>query len=104
MADKDTVEYDPNYYFPDEYVEMEAVDLGEEQLPDDEADVDVFESDDTSDLEELDDTQVEVEVPEIISIVQNIRTASDGRQVVDLVIEVEDIEDAVQFDVRVTKP
>lgn len=103
MADKDTVEYDPNYYFPEEYVEMEAVDLGEEQLPDDEADVDAFDSDDTSDLE-LDDTQVEVEVPEIISIVQNIRTASDGRQVVDLVIEVEDNEDAVQYDVRVTKP
>lgn len=55
---------------------------------------------------EIDDDQIdeELDVPgsfEILS--QTIRTAPDGSQVVDVVIDVEEVEGAVKYEVRITK-
>jgi hypothetical protein len=40
---------------------------------------------------------------EVVVINQKIRTSPDGRQVVDLTLEVDDIDGVVGFDIRVTK-
>lgn len=59
--------------------------------------------DDNSDLDE-DGGDDGSTPPNSIQIVQQtVRTAPDGRQVVDIVIEVEDVPGALNYDIRVTK-
>lgn len=46
----------------------------------------------------------DVEAPDDIQIIsQTVRTAPDGRQVVDVVIDVAEVRGAVKYDVRITK-
>lgn len=81
------------------------------ELPDDEVPPDLFNSEEwdeglDDEDSEIDDDQIdeELDVPgsfEIIS--QTIRTAPDGTQVVDVVVDVEEVEGAVNYEVRITK-
>lgn len=70
------------------------------------ADIDVQEdtlNDDDSQIDE-DEIDDELGVPGTFSIIsQTVRTAPDGTQVVDIVIDVEEVEGAVKYEVRITK-
>lgn len=108
----DTIEFDPNLSIPfglkdAEYVERNEVtptDIESASEDDDDA-VDEFTENDEEFIGTDDDTDDEaLEAPGFMQIVsQVIRTAPDGRQVVDVVLEVEDIEGTEKYDVRVTK-
>lgn len=106
-----TYPYDPNYYVPADFEGFEVIDTLEltSTLPDtplDEGEVDAEDSEFFEDdaIEEDDVSEDEPEVPQDIQIIsQTVRTGPDGSQVVDVVIEVDDVPDAVQYDVRVTK-
>lgn len=78
----------------------------EEELPDASADID-FQTETLIDEEsELDEEEVgdELGVPGTFEVIsQTLRTAPDGTQVVDVVVDVEDIEGAVKYEVRITK-
>lgn len=77
-----------------------------EELPEPDADID-FQTDTLIDEDsELDEESVEdeLDVPGSFEVItQTVRTAPDGSQVVDIVIEVEEVEGAVKYEVRVTK-
>lgn len=77
-----------------------------EELPDPDADID-FQTDTLDDDDsELDEDEVgdELGVPGTFEIVeQTVRTAPDGTQVVDIVIDVEEVEGAVKYEVRIAK-
>lgn len=97
MADN-TYEYDPDFFFPD--VEGYSVkDIGDEENS--VLDLDVV-SDDESDLVESGVGDInDLPTPENITIVsQTIRTSPDGSKVVDVVLSVDDMDEEVQFDVR----
>lgn len=86
---KDTFESNP---VVDEYATDSDIDIQFETLQDESS--------------ELDSEQIsgDVEPPETIEIItQEVRTAPDGRQVIDIIIEVEDVPGAVKYDVRITK-
>ncbi len=104
-------EFDPNIYLPEELknaIVGRATSETEEGDP--EAEVDIqWETlgDDESALNE-DDALDDIDPPQYITIVEQVvRTDPSGRQVVDMVIEVEDVEEDIggvaKFDVRVTK-
>jgi hypothetical protein len=58
--------------------------------------------DDTDDDDDLDEDGLGV--PDGFTIVdQQVRTASDGSQVVDVIIEIDDIDGALNYEVRLTK-
>lgn len=77
-----------------------------EELPEPDADID-FQTETLSDDEsQLDEEEVgdELDVPGTFEIVsQTVRTGPDGAQVVDIVIDVEEVQGAVKYEVRVTK-
>jgi hypothetical protein len=51
-----------------------------------------------------DTTDLYLDVPSYMTIVEQIvRTAPDGTQVVDVVVDIEDINGAIRYDVRITK-
>lgn len=54
--------------------------------------------------DELEDTEEFIEVPQYVRIVdQQIRFSPDGTAVVDVIIEIEEVAAATEYDVRVTK-
>lgn len=62
----------------------------------------VFVDEDEEDLNE-DFSNDTLDPPESLEIVdQNVRTGPDGRQVVDIIIEVEDVVGAQDYDIRIT--
>jgi hypothetical protein len=77
-----------------------------EELPEPDADIDIQEDtlyDDDSQLDE-DESSDELDVPGTFVIIsQTVRTAPDGSQVVDVVIDVEEVEGAEKYEVRITK-
>lgn len=77
-----------------------------EEIPDPDADID-FQTETLIDEEsELNEEEVgdELAVPGTFEIIsQTVRTAPDGSQVVDIVIDVEEVEGAVKYEVRITK-
>ncbi len=101
-------EFDPNIYLPEEIKNavLEDIDTDSDGIPDGDPDYDEqFDTldDDSSDIDE-DSAYDEPDVPSDITIVsQTVHTDPSGRQVVDVVIEFEDIDEAVKYDVRITK-
>lgn len=77
-----------------------------EELPDPDADInEQFETliDEESELDE-EEVGDELDVPGTFEIIsQTVRTGPDGSQVVDIVIDVEEVEGAVKYEVRITK-
>lgn len=77
-----------------------------EELPDPDADIDIQTDTLIDEESELDEEFVgdELDVPGTFSIIsQTVRTGPDGAQVVDVVIDVEEVEGAVKYEVRITK-
>lgn len=76
------------------------------ELPDPDADINIqFETliDEDSELDE-EEVGDELDVPGTFEIIsQTVRTGPDGSQVVDIVIDVEEVEGAVKYEVRITK-
>lgn len=101
-------DFDPNLDIPLDLknvrVSIRPDVVNDAPVPD--ADIDVQEDtleDDESQLDD-DETDDDLGVPGSYAIVsQTVRTAPDGSQVVDVVIDVEDIEGASKYDVRITK-
>lgn len=101
-------DFDPNLDIP---VDLKNARVGVradvvEDIPDPDADIDIQEDtldDDDSQLDE-DESSDELDVPGTFVIVsQTVRTAPDGSQVVDVVIDVEEVEGAAKYEVRITK-
>lgn len=100
--------FDPNLDIPDglknayESVSRDRVD----EYPDPDADIDSQTdtlSDDESQLDE-EEADDELGVPGSFKIIsQTVRTGPGGAQFVDIVIDVEEVEGAVKYEVRVTK-
>lgn len=101
-------DFDPNLDIPIDLKNTRISTLPdvEEEVGEPDADIDVQEDtleDDDSQLDE-DDAGDILGVPGTYVILsQTVRTAPDGRQVVDVVIDVEEIEGAEKYEVRVTK-
>lgn len=100
-----TREIDLNFAIPEglKYTTVREP-VEDESSTDDDIDVQIESYEDES--SELDEEEVsgDIETPENIEIVsQTVRTAPDGRQVIDVVIEVTDVVGAINYDVRVTK-
>lgn len=98
-------EIDPNFYVPDGLKNTTTV------PKDDTGDVDNAWDDDNYDLQNdvddlIDDDIITDRLPAPTSIQvlsQTIRTSSDGTQVVDVEIEVEDVPGAFNYEIRLTK-
>lgn len=75
-------------------------------LPDPDADIDIQDEtlgDEDSDTNE-DQNDDELAVPSDFTIIsQTVRTAANGQQVVDVVIDVTEVDGAVSYEVRMTK-
>jgi hypothetical protein len=98
-------DFDPNLDLPRELKNARYIrkpDVDEDQLDEQDLEADT-ESDDNS-QEDIgrngDDILDAPDSYEVIS--QTVRTGSDGRQLVDVVIEVEDVDGAINYEVRVT--
>lgn len=77
-----------------------------EDVPDPDADIDFQTETYIDEDSELDEEFVgdELDVPGTFEIIsQTVRTGPDGSQVVDIVIDVEEVEGAVKYEVRITK-
>jgi len=105
----DPIEFDPNHYIPfglkgAVYTEPRG---GSQEVADPDTEGNVFQDDTQEDelagtADATDDEALDA--PSFMEIVEQvIRTAPDGRQVVDVVLEIEDIEGSIKYDVRVTK-
>lgn len=113
-TDTRIVQVDPNFPLPDElqfavYAEDTPVILvGDDAEGEDNDDAFsdvtvVVESDDNSEILE-DESSDELDTPTNIAILsQTVRTGTDGRSVVDVVIQVDEVFGAVKYEVRVTK-
>ncbi len=100
-------EFDPNIFLPEELKDaVMAEPVSDSEIIDQNAVIDIqFETLDDIDSS-LDEESVndDIEAPDEITIIsQTTRTAPDGRQVVDVVIDVSDVEGAMNYDVRITK-
>ena len=101
-------EFDPNLPIPIGLKNARVARLPDvtEELPDSDSDIDIQTetvNDDESQLDE-DDNDEELQVPGTFEIVsQTVRTSPDGSQVIDVVIDVEDVDGAVKYEVRITK-
>lgn len=77
-----------------------------DDIPEPDAEIDIQEEtliDDDSDLNE-DEIGDELDVPGTFEIIsQTVRTDPNGNQVVDVVIDVEEVDGAVKYEVRMTK-
>lgn len=100
-------DFDPNLDIPIGLKNARVTILPDrDDVPDPNADID-FQTETYIDEEsELGEEEVgdELDVPGTFFIVsQLIRTAPDGSQVVDVVIDVEEVEGAIKYEVRITK-
>lgn len=101
-------DFDPNLDIPIDLKNARVSALPDvtDEIPDPDADIDIQEdtlSDDDSQLDE-DESSDELDVPGTFVIVsQTVRTGADGSQVVDVVIDVEEVDGAVKYEVRITK-
>lgn len=95
-------EFDATQFIPPEL--KGAVYKKQDIVPDDAIDIQVETlGDDESDLDE-DVTAASLETPDVFSIIsQTVRIGSDGRQVIDVVFEVEDVSGASGYEIRVSK-
>lgn len=106
MADLDTVvEIDPNFGMPEglsDVVETDPSASSSEETRDIDLTVDAH-GDDYFDTGE-DEIPGDLTPPETIEILpQVVRTAPDGRQVIDVYIEVEESGNELNYEIRVTK-
>jgi len=105
---------DPNFFLPPGVVDARYPD---EIEVDQEETTDVIDTDDVLDVDS--DTLSEVDEPEetgednetsvllppdtVIVVSQTIRAGENGQQVVDVILEVPDVDESIQIDVRMTK-
>ena len=99
-------EIDDNFLIPDGLKDTGFAETVGDEFAVDPDTIDIqFESIDDGDSE-LDEDEIgnDLETPENITVItQEVRTAPDGRQVVDIVLEVSDVPGAMKYDVRITK-
>lgn len=104
-------DFDPSAGIPSDLVlNVGYTELSDEYLledaPSSDTEIDVQSDslfDDESELDE-DNNDDELGVPASLSIVsQTVRTGPDGNQVVDIVVDVEEVFGAVNYDIRITK-
>lgn len=111
------VTIDPNFFLPPNVVDMryanqeDASDSVTTRSPDTgeivSVDYDVIDYSDTGETDATDEEPVNtlLSPPDYVTVVsQQVRVTSDGRFVVDVILDVEDINGVVQYDVRLTKP
>lgn len=106
---KPDVVIDPNFFLPPGVVDA--------RYPNDE-ETDQAEVDEVTDAEDASEDIVYYEAPEndedndvttlyppdsVVVVSQTIRTGDNGQQVVDVILEVEDVSDSIQVDVRMAK-
>lgn len=108
------VEIDPNFFLPPNVVDMRYVDIDEE------GNSSTTRSEDTGEIisvnyDEVDYSEFDSEpdtgtVPPLLSppdsvtlVSQQVRVTDDGRFVVDVILEVEDMPGVINFDVRTAK-
>lgn len=108
MTTEITRDFDPNLELPEglKNARISTAPDVTEDVPDPDADIDVQIETFNDDDSQLDEDEVgnELGVPgSFVIISQSVRTAPDGRQVVDVVIDVEEIPGAVKYEVRTTK-
>lgn len=108
MATEIWREFDPNLDVPEELknVRVKTLPDTQDELPDPNADIDPQDDTYSDEDSELDDdvNDDELGVPSSFVIIsQTVRTAPDGSQVVDVVIDVEEIPGASNYEFRVTK-
>jgi hypothetical protein len=98
--------FDPNTPIPFGLSDAAYDDKELTELPEPDAEIDVqteTTNDDDSQINE-DEVDDELGVPGYFEIVEQVvRTGPDGSQVVDIVIEIEDVPEAEDYQVRVTK-
>lgn len=112
------IEIDPNFFLPPTVVDMRyrnledagdstttrSADTGE-IVNVDYDEIEFSELDSDNDPFENDTVSTFLSPPDYVNIVsQQVRVASDGKFVVDIILDVEDIPNVVQYDVRLTKP
>lgn len=101
-------DFDPNLDIPIGLKNTRVASLPDvdEERPEPDADIDVQSEtldDDDSAIDE-DESGDGLDVPGTFEIIsQTVRTAPDGSQVIDIVIDVEEVENAVKYEVRITK-
>lgn len=101
-------DFDPNLDLPVDLKNARVARLPDvnDELAEPDADIDFQDdtiSDDDSELNE-DEVSDALDVPGTFTIVsQTVRTAANGQQVVDIVIDVEEVDNAVKYEVRMTK-
>ena len=102
-------EFDPNLDLPEDIKNTTVGTLSdvESDLPDN-GDSDINVQDETYDDDDSDINQDEVgdllDPPSSFTVIsQTVRTGNDGTQVVDVVIDVEDIAEAIDYEYRITK-
>jgi|SRR6478609_20028 len=101
-------DFDPNLDIPEGLINAKVVTQPDviTEVGEPDANIDIQDetlNDDDSLLDEdSDDTELEVPGTYVI-LSQTVRTAPDGTQVVDVVIDVEEIEGAEKYEVRITK-
>jgi hypothetical protein len=101
-------DFDPNLDIPEGLINVKVVSRPDViiEVGEPDADIDIQDdtlNDDDSLLDEDSDDE-ELAVPGTYVIVsQTVRTAPDGTQVVDVVIDVEEVDGAEKYEVRITK-
>lgn len=107
MAEDILRDINPNFAIPEGLVGVqEGVRDSDYDYPDVDTVIDIqsdtYDDDDSILPEAV--SSYDVEAPDDISIVsQTVRTAPDGRQVIDVIIDVADVTGAIKYDVRITK-
>ena len=104
-------DFDPNLEAPVDLKNVRVTPTVQEgttqSVIDNDAEIDV-QTETLDDIEsELDEDYADdvLDTPSAFDIIsQTVRTAPDGRQVVDIIIDVEEIVGALDYEVRVTKP
>ncbi|WXW92555.1 hypothetical protein SEA_ENYGMA_64 [Streptomyces phage Enygma] len=111
---KPDVIIDPNFFLPPGVVDARYPD----EIENDQEEItDVIDTDDVLDIDS--DSLAEVDEPEetgedndtttllppdtVIVVSQTIRVSDNGQQVVDVILEVPDVDESIQIDVRMTK-
>lgn len=106
MATEIYRDFDPNLTIPIglKNTRISTLPDVQEDLAEPDADIDIQEetlSDDDSQLDE-DEVGDELDVPGSFTIIsQTVRTAPDGNQVIDIVIDVEEVDGAVKYEIRI---
>jgi hypothetical protein len=109
------IEIDPNFFLPPDVVDMRY------KEPDEENDSALVRDESTGEVVSVDYDEVGVSdidgsesggsdsdalfPPDYVTVVsQEVRVTGDGKFVVDVILDVEDIQGVIQYDVRLTKP